>query len=486
MFAQRRTIAAPIMFVSADTSNAQNHTTVNLRNSLDSLPQKRDHVAPHNNSFAEFTVPVVSAKEYGASTVTAPIVASAVGLNSIQTYDIAHAFSQLKGNIIARGNTYANNTLATRRGYIAENFVADTYNLDATIKKVSDRATVPESTQDASPDILYDGKQASLKFYQDAESSAKAQTNPKYGEQTRIIPSDQVDDGKAKLNELAKKNDTKGRTESADSQRDTAERLEATIKGSEGAESTPLSKKDADDLAKAFKTDESGNKTVDETSIDRTLEKTGVTKKVKQAKMMNELRGIGIAAAIGLGTGFAIGLVVSLAQNGLNPNSLKYAFIAGAKQGGCSAVMAAGGAAIGVAARKATESLTEIVLTGIGANAAEETAKNIATMCNMGVVGSLTIVAFSVYEFARFKQNGYSTKECLLRTGKSAALSFSILIVSIVAQGIWGGCSGLVVSVTAGIIMTGYIITKIQHDKKVTREITYYSIELCRPAFQTT
>lgn len=50
------------------------------------------------------------------------------------TNDVNQAFSDLIANVSRRGMQYANNTVASRGGYMAENFVADSYNLDATIK----------------------------------------------------------------------------------------------------------------------------------------------------------------------------------------------------------------------------------------------------------------------------------------------------------------------------------------------------------------
>ena len=104
-------------------------------------------------------------------------------------------------------------------------------------------------------------------------------------------------------------------------------------------------------------------------------------------------------------------------------------------------------------------------------------------MCNIGVAGSLTIVIFSVYQFAKMKRMGLSTKECLIRTGKSAGLSFSILILSIVTQGIYGGSVGVIVSVVAGIIMTGNILKKEAKTRKIAKKITIYSISLTEPLF---
>lgn len=422
------------------------------------------------------------------SVVTAPLAANAVGINSVQTYRIGQAFEQLRTSIISRGTQYTNNSEASRRGYIAENFTAESYNVDATIKRISDRAVVPDSHQKASPDIIYDHgkKQASLKFYMDAEASAKAQTNPEYGEQVRIVPADQLEDGKAKLGQLAKKNEAKGRTEAANIQKNTAKRMAATIKGSEGAESTALTKNQADEMSRSFTVDEKGNKKVNEARLDKAIEDTGLTKKVKNAKFTNELRGVGIAAAIGLGTGFALGFVVSLAQNGLNPESLKNAFVCGVKQGGISAVVAAGSAAISMTVGATVGgTIGTQIIANLGTNVAQKTAEKIYEMCNTGVVGLLTITAFSVYEFTKLKINHYGTKECLIRVGKSAALSLSVLIVSMAASYYWPTVGGIVVSVVSGVIMTGYSIYSSVSEKETMREITFYSIELCRPTLAT-
>lgn len=457
---------------------------------FDEMFSKNDSIIKNQEVRRNLSIPILTTDNskytYGTVAVAAaPISSSAVAMNSVQTYRIGQSFITLKNNIIKRGTQYANNTLATRRGFIAENFVADTYNIDATIKNVKDRAIVPDSHDRASADVVYDNgeKGAQLKFYKDGPSSAKAQTNPEYGDQSRIIPSDQVKDGIDTLNSMAEKNELKGRNEAAKIQRETAQKIDSTIKGTEGAESTPLTKKDADNLSKAFGVDEDGKASCDNSRIDKALKDTGITDKVNKAKFSNELKGIGIAAAIGLGTGLAIGMIVSLAQNGLNPESLKYAFIDGAKQGAGSAVMSAGGAAIGMAARNTAESIAQMIIGSVNLDPISSAAQNIYQMCDMGVVGMLTIMAVSVYTFATLKQHGYSTKEALIRTGRSAVLSLSILLISIIAQGLCGGCAGMAVSIVAGVVITGYTLVKMNIDRKFAKELSYYTIELYKPNF---
>lgn len=215
------------------------------------------------------------------------------------------------------------------------------------------------------------------------------------------------------------------------------------------------------------------------------LDRKAELQSMNRRRVLNEkLVGLGISVAIGLGTGFAIGFIVSLAQNGINPNSLKYAFVSGAKQGLSSTGMAIAGYGIGSSIGAiAGKTLTEVITTHLGTNVAERTLERIGEVCNMGAVGVLVTIAFSVYQFARLKCAGYTTKECLIRTGKSAALSLSILTISMIA--VWAGCPGIVVSIVAGVVMTGYYVAKTRYDKRVYRLITFYSIELCKPHFCT-
>lgn len=214
------------------------------------------------------------------------------------------------------------------------------------------------------------------------------------------------------------------------------------------------------------------------------LDRKGELAQMNKDRVLNEnLTGLGVAVAIGLGTGFAIGFVVSLAQSGINPNGMKYAFVAGARQSVSSAGMAASGFIIGkTIGAAAGKSLTEAITQSICKNATEQTLQKIREVCNTGAAGALVTLAFSVYEFAKLKCAGYTTRECMLRVGKSAALSISIVIVSMVA--VWAGASVCAVSIVCGIVMTGYSVMKIHHNKRVAKDVTFYSIELCRPVLQ--
>ncbi len=384
-----------------------------------------------------------------------------------QTQNINLGFLLLKSEVIRRGTDYARNTLASRRGFVAENFVAETYNLDAIIKKINDKALVPESNKSASPDLLYNhGKnEASLKFYKDAVASAKAQTNKDYVNQKRIIPEDQVNDAIEHLDKLARKNEFKGRTDATQVQRKTAENIDSKIISDEGVESTPLTKKQADDLSNAFKVDKDGNIVIDEKKIDKVFEETGVTDKVHKAKLHNDLKGLGISAAIGFGVGIAITAIMELAASGISAANFDEIIFNSFAAGTESAVLSA--ATYGI------NKLTTNVLPSL--------MSNVGYTLNFAVTGLISVVVFSTYQFVKMKINGEETGKALSVVGKQAGFSLSVLAVSVIAQGVCGGAAGIIVSTSIGLIYITYNIAKTAHQRRISEQIREYSIEQYKP-----
>lgn len=195
------------------------------------------------------------------------------------------------------------------------------------------------------------------------------------------------------------------------------------------------------------------------------------------------LSGLGAAVAIAAGVGFSIGFICTLAECGLTPDTLKNAFVAGAKASVEGAIFGGIGFEIGATFGGAlANGLKDVITSGIK-GLAEKTIANIGKMCNMAIVGVMMIVITSVYQFVKLKQQGFSTKESIIRVGKSAAISILILGLTIAAQGIWGGYWGLIVSIAASVtvmaIQTGISL----HEKKVRTEVENYRISLYVPQF---
>lgn len=205
---------------------------------------------------------------------------------------------------------------------------------------------------------------------------------------------------------------------------------------------------------------------------DKMLKKTNAKRVFK-----NELTGVGLAAAIGAGVGFTIGFAISLAQNGVSPDTIKNAFADGGKAGfksGAQSVLSYGvGRTLGQLATKAVLGALE--------NAGVEITENITQMCSMGAVGLLTIALFTTVEFIKLKQAGIATKEALIQVGKQALFSISLLALSIAAQGIWGGPAGLIVSISSGIILITVNLATTVHQRKVSDAIKIYTIEKAEP-----
>jgi hypothetical protein len=193
----------------------------------------------------------------------------------------------------------------------------------------------------------------------------------------------------------------------------------------------------------------------------------------------NELSGLGMAAAIGFGTGFSIGFIVTLAQSGISPENIRNAAVAGTKSG----VETMSISLVNYGITRGIGEIASSTLQGFAKNLGFTVTENIITMCNMGVIGTISICVFSVYQFAKLKVMGYGTKECLLRVGKQAAFSFSVLAISIIAQGLWGGYAGLIVSISIGLIVVSYKVCLSIHDKQFLDELRFYTIEKTCPYF---
>lgn len=192
----------------------------------------------------------------------------------------------------------------------------------------------------------------------------------------------------------------------------------------------------------------------------------------------NELRGLGIAVAIGAGLGMTIGFATTLAQSGVTPDSLKLALAEGVKGGLESGVLAGVGYGVGRTLGELVSKSAVGFLENVGVTITE----NLSKMIHMGVVGTLTIAVFSAYQFINLKRHGIATKDALIQVGRQALFSLSLLAVSIAAQGLWGGAAGIIVSVSIGILMIAYSVADSVHQRHFAERVRIYTIEKCYPS----
>ena len=175
------------------------------------------------------------------------------------------------------------------KGDVAEFWHTGTYNIDSALKGSSNRAFVDRSHDFASTDISTNyGDKYGLKYYSDGEASAKAQAvsvfqrfkeyqshggtdsmddflrsrgydnaesvlnDPIYSGQIRIIPRDQLEEATQYLERMIK-TEAARRPEQVYRYRETLNMLKDRLSDDKGAESIPLSTKEAEVLAKLAK-----------------------------------------------------------------------------------------------------------------------------------------------------------------------------------------------------------------------------------------
>lgn len=216
------------------------------------------------------------------------------------------------------------------QGFMAEFEHKGSFNLNATIKGSTLRASMPESNTFGSVDIAIDGKNYSLKYYKDAVSSAKSQattfkeryeqlraaaerrgekfvtfeeflekrgynknTNPNqsiYFGQKLLIPTDQLSQAKVYLNNIIQKELAAGRTEVAQNLQNVLDNLTDVVEDSNGISSIQLTRQQAQMLAEDAKNGD----------LDETFEKLGITlsELVSPSDVMREAFKAGASAAL--------------------------------------------------------------------------------------------------------------------------------------------------------------------------------------------
>lgn len=216
-----------------------------------------------------------------------------VGAKYIQ--DVDDVIQQLAKDMNAKMGSKEN--VDTLKGFIAEYWHADTFNIDAVLKGSAHRATIERSTEAASVDVSTNfGMNYSMKYYATAADSAKQQAtnviqayhkylsksktaNPMsfeeyiakhnypddvqslltsvYHGQGRIIPSDQLKDAIKFLERKIATESTKdgaNRTALLEGYKETLANMMDRIKDGDGVESLALTKEEAETIAALCKT----------------------------------------------------------------------------------------------------------------------------------------------------------------------------------------------------------------------------------------
>ncbi len=206
---------------------------------------------------------------------------------------VSEAINKLQKDVQAMSDAHRNMGVAQLKGFMAETWHADTFNIDAAVKGSKKTAEVLKSTDFASVDVSADNNNYSLKYYQTGKDSAFEQAKSywqRYNEdmanrrrargkeisfadylkernineseinkydsiyngQFRLIPKDQMD---AAIEALKKKieKESMTRPELAASYQETLDHLQDRIQASDGTKSIPLSRADSEKIAQLAK-----------------------------------------------------------------------------------------------------------------------------------------------------------------------------------------------------------------------------------------
>ena len=310
-----------------------------------------------------------------ASKYTGTAIASLKGKAYVDTVQstISNTSKNMHTELLQKVNS--NRTIAQDAGFAAEIWHTDSFNLEAALNGSDFKATRPDSNAKASADVVVSGKDYkqdySLKYYKDAESSAKAQAktffedyqeycshakrhgetpmNEKeyldqyekkldalydslYSGQGKLIPADQLDDAREYLKKKKSKIDTSGnksRQKFSPELQESLDSLAARIEAPDGTKSRPLTEDEARQLVEL---------TRDGKDLD--LADFGITPSqlITPKYILKQAISSGTQSAI-ISTAFAIGpdvyaILVDAAKNGkIDESKLKEAGIEGVLAG---------------------------------------------------------------------------------------------------------------------------------------------------------
>lgn len=180
----------------------------------------------------------------------------------------------------------------------------------------------------------------------------------------------------------------------------------------------------------------------------------------------NELKGVGIAAIIGMGTSVTMSYIIELSKNGISYESIKEATKVAAVNGLIGAGLGAGSyllyrgieIAVDYAIRKLAIQLSERALKGVKG----------------GIPGGILIAGTSVYGYMQLRKEGYSIQDSLIETGKQSAYPTATLALSLC----FPGPIGVGIGIVSTLGYMGYSIFEEYCNQKLKEELLILQLNL--------
>lgn len=186
----------------------------------------------------------------------------------------------------------------------------------------------------------------------------------------------------------------------------------------------------------------------------------------KRRVLANELRGLGLAVAIGFGASFTMSFISEIAQCGINNKQMSDVVFNSIAVGTESGIVAG---ATYIAGRTVMQAMVDIGL---------DLQSNFGSVLNSFAVGALSTAVVCTYQYVKLRVSGYSSSDALGAVRRTAISSLSSLTISIIAQVLTNSnYVGIIVSTAVGIMYFSFSLYKTVHAQKLENRLREYSIE---------
>ena len=194
----------------------------------------------------------------------------------------------------------------------------------------------------------------------------------------------------------------------------------------------------------------------------------------KRRVLRNELTGLGISMAIGLGVGFTFSVISEIAQHGICSDEIENMIFRSLSAGVESGFIAGVSHVVGRGVSAAMEEIfTSTAVEAVGLDIASGT----GLLVNNAAVGLLSTAIICTYQYVKSRVSGANSAEAIQALKGTAVSSIALLSISIAAQGIWEGPAGIIVSTGVGVFYFAVNTAKSVHMRNLELRLREFSIE---------
>lgn len=181
----------------------------------------------------------------------------------------------------------------------------------------------------------------------------------------------------------------------------------------------------------------------------------------------NEVRGAGITAVIGFGVGFTISAIMELSEKGISQVNARDLVKESARAGLETAALSA--------------------ISYIGSRALAFAWNSLCLPCSpvLSIMscGAISLAVSAAFQFAKTKYSGADTARAFKIVGRQMAVPAATLLASVLAQGVFGGISGILVSAGIGVVCIGTMVYTNVHDRHLNDQLQAYTVEQYKPLY---